>query len=281
METTETARRVYLRNGKAVPQLGFGLYKITKDRSGVEILKAAIRTGYRHFDGASLYGNSSQLGQAIQESNIPRSDLFLTTKIWNTELGEVREVVTRELKSLQTNYLDVVYIHWPVPSLFVNAYKKLEELCREGIIRGIGLSNFNESEYQLLMDAGITIPPVVNQFEVSPAMYRPNVVRFFQSRNIVVVASKALNRAASFDNEIVLALARKHKVSPSQIYLRWSIQKALVPVCKTSSPCRMKANASIWDFSLDTEDMEALDVMTSAEDICQRKELEAQRKTSS
>lgn len=272
----------------SIPRLAFGLYKVPADESGVEIILQAIKTGYRHFDAATVYRNTATLSKALRLSGIPRSEFFLATKIWNDAVAKgrdaVRASVVKELTDLgfgdADSYFDLVYIHWPVPGHFVEAYQELELLHREGKIRGLGLSNFNAEEYRELMES-ITIPPVVTQFEVSPVMYRADLVEFFHNEGLVVVASKSLGRTSGFEEAPIAMLSNKHMVSPAQIMLRWAVQKALVPICKTSHVDRMRENRSIQHFSLDETEMEALDALTSQDAIKERNALEATRKSSS
>ena len=251
----------------------------------------AIQAGYRHFDGATVYGNTAALGEALRQSKIPRREFFLTSKVWNDIVAQgrdsVRSSVEKELSDLNfadpdssSVYFDLLYIHWPVPGHFVEAYRELELLHNEGKIRGIALSNFDAKEYKELMESSVSIPPVVNQFEVSPIMYRPDLINFFQEKGIVVAASKSLARTSAFDVAPIQALSQKYHVSAAQIMLRWAVQKSLVPICTTSLPDHMRENRSIHHFSLDDTDMALLDAITSEDDIRARSELEATRKRS-
>lgn len=276
----------------SIPQLAFGLYKVPADQQGVDIILHAIQAGYRHFDAATVYGNTATLGEALRRSGVPRREFFLTSKVWNDAVARgranVRASIEKELTDLgfaegksSSVYFDLLYIHWPVPGHFVEAYRELELLHKEGKIRGIGLSNFNPKEYTELIQSSISIPPLVNQFEVSPFMYRPDLVNYFQEKGIVVVASKSLSRTSGFEAVPIKELSEKHSVSPAQIILRWAVQKSLVPICKTSRSDRMRENRSIHHFSLDDADMTLLDSMTPDEAIRERTELEAKRKSSS
>ena len=177
-------------------------------------------------------------------------------------------------------YFDLFLIHWPVPGCFVETYKELEVLHEEGKLKCLGLSNFSPSEYADLMAEGngIRVAPVVNQFEVSPFMYRPNVVSYFQERGVLVSSSKALHRGESFDNAQLEMISRKHSVSPAQVVLRWGLQKGLVVVAKTAKRRRMKENRDILHFVLSEDDMTTLNGLTSAEDVVKREKLEKERK---
>ena len=145
-------------------------------------------------------------------------------------------------------YFDLYYVHWPVPLRFVEAYHELEALCKERKIRGLGLSNFNIQEYEELVKSGITIHPVASQFEVSPVMYRPDLVDYFQDKKMVVAASKSLNRTSAFENPLITNLAQRHSVSPAQIMIRWALQKNIIPICKTAKSHRMRGEPLHYTF---------------------------------
>jgi diketogulonate reductase-like aldo/keto reductase len=271
-------------DSKPVPALAFGLYKVPPTEEGENIISDAIAAGYRHFDTASLYDNEKILGKALRKSGIYRETVFICTKVWNDAQKEgpaaVRKSVEKSISELDFGgYVDLLCVHWPVPGHFVDTYKELQELRKEGKIRNIGLSNFGIPEYEELMSCkDVTVHPTVNQIEVSPFMYRPSTIKYFQDRGILVAASKALFRAAGIDHGIVKSIAEAHSVSPAQVLLRWSFQKRLIVVAKTSSAERMKANRGIMQFTLTSEEMAQLDSLTSEEDIRKREELEILRR---
>ena len=179
------------------------------------------------------------------------------------------------------DYFDLFLVHWPVPGCFVDTYKELEMLHDEGYLKNLGLSNFSPQEYEELMDEtnNITVPPVVNQFEVSPFMYRPELVSYFQKKGVLVSSSKALHRGGGFNESVVKKLSEKYHVAPAQILIRWGYQKGLVVVTKTATPSRMLENRDIFSFLLDDDEMKLLDGLTSADDIVKREQLEAERKS--
>mmetsp|Transcript_3019 Transcript_3019/g.4452 ORF Transcript_3019/g.4452 Transcript_3019/m.4452 type:complete len:281 (-) Transcript_3019:1596-2438(-) len=267
--------------GKVVPQLAFGTYKIPPD--GDEIILRAIENGYRHFDTASYYGNEATLGRAIQKSGLPRSNFYICTKVWNdAQKGgreAVRESVENSLRELQSEFVDLILIHWPVPGYFLETYKELELLHAEGKTKSIGLSNFVPSEYETLINGGIHVLPEVNQFEISPLMYREEDILFFKSRKILVSASKALNRGGkAFQNEPIFRLAEKYEVTEAQIMLRWGLQKGYIVVAKTSTPSRMVENRNLTSFSLTNNEIQELDQLTTAKAVEEREVLEQRRK---
>lgn len=271
-------------NKLTVPQLAFGLYKVPADEEGEKIISDAIAAGYRHFDTAAYYGNEATLGRAIKKSGIPRQDFFLASKVWNDAQKEgrvgVRQSVERSLAEMDCGgYFDLFYIHWPVPGYFVDTYKELQDLYEMGKILSIGLSNFGPEEYEaILHDKGIKIPPAVNQIEISPYMYRPAIIKYFQDRNILMAASKALQRAVQLDSGIVKEIADSLSVAPAQVMLRWGLQKRFIVAAKTSNPLRMQENRDILSFSLTDHEMGLLDSLTTEEDIRKREELEDGRR---
>ena len=272
-----------LSNGTRVPALAFGLYKVPPTEEGEEIIRNAINSGYRHFDTASMYRNEEILGNAIRKSGISRDLFFVATKVWNDAQKEgrlaVRNSVEKSLKLLDLGWIDAVYIHWPVPDCYVETYKELQDLHKDGKIRNIALSNFGIEEYQSLKQSmDIKILPTCNQIEVSPFMYRPEVIDYFEKQNILVVASKALHRAIGIEEGAVASIARRYSVSPAQVLIRWALQKRLIAIVKTSKLQRMKENRNVLHFTLSKDEINALDSLTSSTDIAARVALEMQRR---
>ena len=270
-------------DGTTVPTQAFGLYKVSPTKEGENVILDAINAGYRHFDTASLYGNERILGAAIRKSGIPRDEIVIASKVWNDAQKEgrraVRRSVEKSLDELKCDYIDILYVHWPVPGHFVDTYKELQDLCQEGKIKGIGLSNFGIPEYEELLGKVITVKPIVNQMEASPFMYRPKIINYFQDHNIQVAASKALHCAVGINEGVVRSIADRHDgVTPAQVMLRWCFQKRLIVVAKTANKERMKENRDIMHFSLAEEEMMQLDSLTSEQDIRKREELELQRR---
>lgn len=262
--------RLAMNNGATIPQLAFGLYKVPANDEGEAIILNAIRAGYRHFDGAAYYQNEHILGRALRKSGLPRSAFFLTTKVWNDSLRAgpraVRASVRKSLSDLDFGtYFDLCLIHWPVPGHFVEGYKALEDEHDQGTIRFLGLSNFNEEEYEELGSSGLRVSPVCNQLEVSPMMYRSHLVEYFQQRQILVCAYKPLNRATVLDNPLLNSLATAYGATPAQIMLRWALHKGLIVAAKTSTLARMQENRSVLHFHINDQDMVQLDELTTPE----------------
>lgn len=269
-----------------VPQLAFGCYKVPDNEQGESILKNAIRAGYRHFDTASFYGNEATLGRVLRQSGIPREKFFLVSKVWNDAQKQgrsaVRTSVEEGLNALDFGgYWDSYLVHWPVPGHYIDTYHELEALHKEGKIRSIGLSNFSIEEYEALVQDGISVPPAFNQFEVSPFMYRPKDVEYFQTRgNMLVAASKAMHRAGALTNEVVQSIATTHNVTPAQVMIRWGVEKKLIVLTMSSSLEHQQQNRDVAHISLSPEEIEKLDHLTSEEAITERGKLEEERKKS-
>jgi diketogulonate reductase-like aldo/keto reductase len=274
-----------------VPALCFGLYQVPDDVEGERIVvDAIVKAGYRNLDSAAVYGNEKTVGRALatcqREGGIQRSQLFLATKVWNDAqiLGRsaVRRSVEQSIQDLNCNgYLDLCYIHWPVPGYFVDTYLELQLLKKEGKIRHLGMSNFTADEYKHLMSSyGVHAKPLINQFEISPFMYRPKSIEYFQGQGILVAASKALHRATESDNEgnVVNTIAKSHNVSFAQIMLRWGFQKGLMVLAKSSNLQRMRDNRDILRFSITDLEMQKLDSLTSAKDLQDRVKRETESK---
>ncbi len=289
-----------------VPALAFGLYKVPNGDEGVRIIKDAIlRAGYRHLDSASIYGNEKTLGKALnhcfetmkdvsdgdsKQKVLKRSELFLASKVWNDAQREgrptVRRSVEQSLNDLGLDYLDICYVHWPVPGCFVETYRELLLLQKEEKIKFLGISNFRIADYEELLKEvppNEFVPPLIHQFEISPFMYRPKTVQYFAEKKILVAASKALNRTVGLDSEdgeVVRDIAKSHSVTPAQVLLRWSYQNGLIVLTKTTSLSRMNENRSLFDFSLSPLEMDQLDGITKEEAVRAREELEAKRRSS-
>lgn len=290
-----------LRNGMQHPAIGFGTYKVgvipasassaaaaaaatstttsTTERNAKECVADALRVGYRFLECAEFYGNEAEVGKAIAESGIPREELFLCSKVWTTTIEQGEQAIIQQLDQtladLQTDYLDLYLIHWPVPGHHVEAYKTLQTLQEEGKIRGIGVSNYAWEDYvELKQDKSITQLPLVNQIEINPFLYRKHTIQKFLDDGVVLQSYRSLRDGKAMDHPTLKKIAAlKHntnsnnKKSPAQILGRWCVQKGFVYVPKSVQTKRMEENANVFDFTLSQDDMEALDALTSPDNI--------------
>lgn len=250
-----------LSNGVKMPWLGFGTYKIENGDVVTQSVKEALRIGYRHIDTASLYNNEEGIGTAIKESGVERKDIFLVSKVWNSDQGYEKTLKAFEssIKKLQTDYLDLYLIHWPQP-ISKETWKALEKLYKHGRVRAIGVSNFKESHLKDLME-NAEIMPLVNQVELHPYLVQEGLLQFCRSNNIQLEAWSPLMRGNAFKVELLQQLAKKYEKSVSQIVLRWDIQRGVVSIPKSTTPARIKENADIFNFELSVEDMDKIKVL--------------------
>ena len=258
-----------LNNGVQIPAVGFGTYKAADGKSA-DVIKAAIGSGYRYFDTASFYGTETYLAEAIRQSGLPRKDFFIASKLWKTEMGyeNARDAFRRTLENLDTDYLDLFLIHWPLPEpgyenwkeLDRETWRALEELYAEGKIRAIGLSNFLPHHIENIL-AGCTVRPAVDQIEYHPGYSQEAAVQYCKENGILVQAWSPIGRSRVLADPLVCELAAKYRVSPAQICLKFAVQRGVVPLPKSSSPERMKQNMDLFSFEMEQEDIWRLATM--------------------
>lgn len=258
-----------MNNGVQIPAVGFGTYKAADGKSA-DVIKKAIESGYRYFDTASFYGTEPYLAEAIRQSGLPRKDFFIASKLWKSEMGytNAREAFQRTLENLDTEYLDLYLIHWPLPEpgyenwkeLDKETWRALEELYAEGKIRAIGLSNFLPHHMENIL-AGCTVRPAVDQIEYHPGYSQEATVQYCKEKGILVQAWSPIGRSRVLEDPLVCELAAKYQVSPAQICLKFAVQRGIIPLPKSSSPERMKQNMDLFSFEMDQEDIWRLATM--------------------
>ena len=258
-----------MNNGVQIPAVGFGTYKAADGKSA-DVIKKAIESGYRYFDTASFYGTEPYLAEAIRQSGLPRKDFFIASKLWKSEMGyeNAREAFRRTLENLDTDYLDLYLIHWPLPEpgyenwkeLDRETWRALEELYAEGKIRAIGLSNFLPHHMENIL-AGCTVRPAVDQIEYHPGYSQEATVQYCKEKGILVQAWSPIGRSRVLEDPLVCELAAKYQVSPAQICLKFAVQRGVIPLPKSSSPERMKQNMDLFSFEMDQEDIWRLATM--------------------
>lgn len=257
-----------LYNGVEIPANGFGVYQVSKEDCKESVL-TALKTGYRHIDTAQSYFNESEVGEALKESDVPRKEIFLTTKVWIDNYGEGKtyDSVVESLKKLQTDYLDLILLHQPMGDYYA-AYRDLEKLYEEGKVRAIGVSNFYPDRLvDLCMFA--KIKPMVNQIEVNVFNQQVEAKKWADKYGVVLEAWApfAEGRNNMFHNEVLQAIGEKHNKSVAQVILRWLYQRGIVSLAKSVHEERIKENFDIYLFELDNDDMkkiETLDTKTSS-----------------
>src|SRR5436190_3133284 len=260
---------VLLNNGRKIPQLGFGTWQIS-DAEVPRALESALAAGYRSVDTAAAYGNEEGVGVAIRASNLPRNELFITTKVWNDRHGGDNTIraFDESLKRLMLDYVDLYLIHWPVPKLdlYVESWRALVKLQEEGRARSIGVSNFNASHLsRIIKETGFV--PAVNQIELHPRLSQKKLRDFHARHNITTESWSPLGQGQLISDKMVAQLAAKHGKTPAQIILRWHVEQGLVTIPKSSNPSRLRENIAIFDFQMDTDDMAKLDNLDRGERI--------------
>lgn len=247
-----------LNNDLKMPILGLGTYKV-KDYKDLDLsVKTALEIGYRHIDTASFYENEEALGKIIKESNVNRDDLFLATKLWNTDHGyeKTLNAFNYSLKKLKTDYVDLYLIHWPNPN-HKETWRAMEKLYRAGYIKAIGVSNYKVHHIKELTD-NFEITPAVNQIEFHPELVQTELMDFCKNEKIQIEAWSPLMRGKIFGIELFKELSEKYNKSISQIVLRWDIQMGTSTIPKSIKPERIKENSEIFDFVISDEDMKKI-----------------------
>ena len=251
-----------LNNGLEMPWLGFGVFQVNDGQEVKGAVKSALETGYRSIDTAAVYGNERGVGKAIQESGIPREEIFLTTKVWNDDQRQKRTLAAFEesLERLETDYVDLYLVHWPVKGCYLETWQAMEEIYQSGRAKAIGVSNFMVHHLEdILRDSQVV--PTVNQVEFHPFLVQPELLRFCQSHQIQVEAWSPLMQGQIVTEQVVQKLAEKYHKTPAQIALRWNLQHEVVTIPKSVQVNRIAENANIFDFELSEVDMRVLDAL--------------------
>lgn len=251
---------VLLHNGVKMPYFGLGVYKVEEGNEVIESVKTALEVGYRAIDTAALYENEEGVGKAIKESGIPREEIFVTTKVWNTDHGyeKTLKAFDKSISKLGLDYVDLYLIHWPGKDTFLDTWRALEKLYRDGRVRAIGVSNFKPHHLQTLMEHSEE-KPVINQVELHPYFQQKELREFCKQHDIVVEAWSPLGRGQVLDDPVLAEIGKKYGKTPAQVTLRWHLQNDIVIIPKSVTPSRIKENADIFDFELTAEDMEQID----------------------
>lgn len=255
-----------LNNDVEIPVLGFGVFQIPKDQTKQAVLDA-IEVGYRHIDTAQSYFNEEEVGEAIAETIIPRDDLFITTKVWLSNYGyeNTKTSIKISLEKMKLDYLDLVLLHQPFGDVF-GSYKALVDLQKEGKIRAIGVSNFNELRLADIISFQDTVPQI-NQIEINPFHQREEDLQNALSRGNVQLeawAPFAEGKNGIFENEILSVIGKKYGKSPAQVILRWLYERGIVSLAKSVKKDRMKQNIDIFNFSLTSEDKEQIGTLQTS-----------------
>lgn len=252
---------VTLNNGLKMPQLGFGVWQVEDDQATSAVTKA-IEVGYTSIDTAMIYKNEVGVGKAIKEASVPREELFITTKVWNTDQGYENTIKAFEasLERLGLNYVDLYLIHWPTPEFdqYVDTYKALEKLYKDGKVKAIGVCNFEIEHLERLLNE-CEVVPVLNQVECHPYLAQNELKEFCAKHNIFVEAWSPLDQGGeALQDEVIQKIANSHNKSTAQVILRWHLQNNTIVIPKSVTPSRIEENFNVFDFDLTSDEMNAI-----------------------
>jgi 2,5-diketo-D-gluconate reductase A len=252
-----------LNDGRAMPMLGFGVWQVP-DAEAESVVAEALRVGYRSIDTAQVYRNEAGVGRAVKSSGVARDDLFITTKLWNTDqaFDAALKAFDASLARLGLDAVDLYLVHWPSPhrGTYVEAWKALVRLREDGRARSIGVSNFGVEHLERILDA-TSVVPTVNQIELHPHLAQKELRAFHAKHDIATEAWSPLGQGRLLADETVVRIATKHGRSPAQVLLRWHLGHGLVAIPKSVTPSRIRENFTVFDFALDDEDVTALDAL--------------------
>ncbi len=248
---------IKLHDGNLMPQLGLGVWQATNE-DVVTAIHKALEVGYRSIDTAAAYKNEQGVGDALKSAGVARDELFITPKLWNDDQKRPREALEESLEKLQLDYVDLYLMHWPVPAIdrYVEAWKGMIELQQEGLIKSIGVCNFNVEHLQRIIDeTGVT--PVINQIELHPLLQQRQLHAWNATHKIQTESWSPLAQGGEgvFDQKIIRELADKYGKTPAQIVIRWHLDSGLVVIPKSVTPARIAENFNVWDFRLDKDEL--------------------------
>ena len=265
---TNINERTTLNNGVQMPWFGLGVYKTQPGQEVETAVRLAIVNGYRSVDTAKLYNNEEGVGKAIRDSGVERDDIFVTTKVWNTDQGfdNTLQAFEASRKRLRLAHLDLYLIHWPGTRLFKETWRALEKLYKNGYVRAIGVSNFNIQHIEeLLQDCEFA--PMVNQVEYHPRLTQTDLLAYCKEHSIQMEAWSPLMRGKVLSNETVTRIAEAHGKTPAQVVLRWDLENGVVTIPKSVHQDRIRENADIFDFSLSPAEVAVIDALNTDERV--------------
>ena len=249
-----------LHNGVEMPRFGLGVYKMTDKEAAVEAMITAIGAGYGAIDTATVYNNEAEVGEAVRNSGVKREELFITSKVWNTDQGydETLRAFEASLKRLDFDYLDLYLTHWAIEGKYVDTYRAIQRLYDEKLVRSIGVSNHQQHHLEKLLATANT-KPMVNQIELHPQLTQVPLRSYCADQDIAVTSWSPLARGRLLEDPVLSEIANTYGKTIAQIIIRWHLQSNLVVIPKSVTPSRIKENAQVFDFSLTEEEMKGID----------------------
>ena len=272
MSTTVSVPTVTLNNGVEMPQLGFGVWQITPDERATQAVLTAFDAGYRAIDTARIYTNEGGVGAALEASDLARSDVFVTTKLWNNEQGydSVLRAFDNSLAKLGTDYIDMYLVHWPVPfhNRYVETWRAFEKLYADGRVRAIGVSNFEPDHLRTLLESA-NVVPALNQIEFHPYLQQHELFALHRELGIATESWSPLGQGTVLGDPVIRAIADRLGRTPAQVILRWQLQLGNIVVPKSATESRIRENIALFDFELSEDDMAAFATIHRGERVGQ------------
>ncbi|MFS0593218.1 aldo/keto reductase [Cytobacillus horneckiae] len=251
-----------------MPKVGLGVFEMKEGEEVYNAVSKAIQFGYRSFDTASVYQNETGVGKAIKNSDIPREEIFVTTKVWNLDLGfdQTLNAFEKSRKKLDVEYIDLYLIHWPINILYLESWKAIEKLYKEGYVRAIGVCNFHEKHIENIISQ-FEIAPMVNQIECHPRLTQSKLVDYCNTKGITVEGWSPFAHGQILKFKTIDTISKKYGKSPAQIIIRWNIQRGIIAIPKSVTPDRLKENFDVFNFNLLDEDMRTINLLNKNERI--------------
>lgn len=253
-------------NGRTMPKIGLGTYRVKDSDECRESVKHAIEQGYRSIDTAMIYGNEETVGQGIKEglksTGLSREDLFITSKLWLTDFGRqnVEEAYRQSVEKLGLDYLDLYLMHWPGTNeaVMIDSWRGMEDLYKQNQVKNIGVSNFTPEHFEALL-AQVSIKPVINQVEFHPYLTQNKLRKYLEAQNIIMESWSPLMNSQILHDDVINEVANEVGKTPAQVVIRWNIQHDVVVIPKSVTPHRIEENLDVWNFELSDNQMERID----------------------
>jgi diketogulonate reductase-like aldo/keto reductase len=267
-EITDINGTFKLNNGVLMPYFGLGVFKSAKGQETIQAIHWALESEYRHIDTAFIYQNEDSVGEAVKTSGLKREEIFITTKVWNSDQGfqQTLDALQRSLDILQMDYIDLYLIHWPGKNKYIGTWEALEELYNRKLVRAIGVSNFLKHHLETLLNRNGKVP-MVNQVEFHPHLQQQNLVNFCKQHNIQYEAWSPIMKGEVNRIPELIEIAKKYGKSPVQVILRWDLQKGIITIPKSVHKERIISNAELFDFELSDDDISRIDILDRNERI--------------